>query len=392
MQAQLRKQQAFDAELAAKQTEYANLRQMGKELVAANHYSADELQESLRHLEETWRHLHDKSNERGYQKKRFFSFSPLICSFSFFFRRRKLEETLRLSQALEKFVNDFRDLMSWIRETSEQISSAELAKDVPGAEALVQRHQEMRSEIETRKGGISGALAFGENLVDTDHYAKDEISTNIRTLDDERTKLDELWKARRHEFLQCLELQKFERDASAAEKWTAARELFLSGCEDDLGDSLDTVEALQKKHDDFEKSLAAQEEKITSLTEFARRLVSDGIPPPETLHLSLISFLLDHYASEHVQSVCDGVLERRRALVERSALRRVMLDQSYQKQCFDRDVDEVEAWIAEKMQIAADDSYRDPTNIQVNAHRHPRSINRTSFREKFKCSKRSSPK
>ena len=220
------------------------------------------------------------------KKKRFFSFSPLICSFSFFFRRRKLEETLRLSQALEKFVNDFRDLMSWIRETSEQISSAELAKDVPGAEALVQRHQEMRSEIETRKGGISGALAFGENLVDTDHYAKDEISTNIRTLDDERTKLDELWKARRHEFLQCLELQKFERDASAAEKWTAARELFLSGCEDDLGDSLDTVEALQKKHDDFEKSLAAQEEKITSLTEFARRLVSDGIPPPETLHLS----------------------------------------------------------------------------------------------------------
>ena len=31
---------------------------------------------------------------------------------------------------------------------------------------------------------------------------------------------------------------------------------------DDLGDSLDSVEALIKKHEDFEKSLAAQEEKI----------------------------------------------------------------------------------------------------------------------------------
>ena len=30
----------------------------------------------------------------------------------------------------------------------------------------------------------------------------------------------------------------------------------------DLGDSLDSVEALIKKHGDFEKSLAAQEEKI----------------------------------------------------------------------------------------------------------------------------------
>lgn len=32
---------------------------------------------------------------------------------------------------------------------------------------------------------------------------------------------------------------------------------------EDLGDSLDSVEALLKKHEDFEKSLSAQEEKIT---------------------------------------------------------------------------------------------------------------------------------
>ena len=31
---------------------------------------------------------------------------------------------------------------------------------------------------------------------------------------------------------------------------------------DDLGESLDSVEALSKKHDDFERSLAAQDEKI----------------------------------------------------------------------------------------------------------------------------------
>ena len=31
---------------------------------------------------------------------------------------------------------------------------------------------------------------------------------------------------------------------------------------EDLGDSMDSVEALIKKHEDFEKSLAAQEEKI----------------------------------------------------------------------------------------------------------------------------------
>lgn len=40
-----------------------------------------------------------------------------------------------------------------------------------------------------------------------------------------------------------------------------------------MGDSLDSVEALLKKHEDFEKSLAAQEEKIKALDEFASKLI-----------------------------------------------------------------------------------------------------------------------
>jgi len=32
---------------------------------------------------------------------------------------------------------------------------------------------------------------------------------------------------------------------------------------------------------------------------------------------------------------------------------------------FKRDADEVEAWINEKLQIACDENYKDPTNLQV---------------------------
>ena len=42
---------------------------------------------------------------------------------------------------------------------------------------------------------------------------------------------------------------------------------------EDVGDSLDSVEALLKKHEDFEKSLVAQEEKIKALDEFASKLI-----------------------------------------------------------------------------------------------------------------------
>ena len=40
-----------------------------------------------------------------------------------------------------------------------------------------------------------------------------------------------------------------------------------------MGDSLDAVEALIKKHEDFEKSLVAQEEKVKAVDEVATRLL-----------------------------------------------------------------------------------------------------------------------
>ena len=61
------------------------------------------------------------------------------------------------------------------------------------------------------------------------------------------------------------------RDTEQADTWMAKQETFLSN--EDLGDSLDSVEALIKKHEDFEKSLAAQEEKIKALDEFASKLI-----------------------------------------------------------------------------------------------------------------------
>ena len=50
------------------------------------------------------------------------------------------------------------------------------------------------------------------------------------------------------------------------------------------------------------------------------------------------------------------------ALVEK----RSKLGESQNLQQFIRDVDDVEGWISEKMQTALEESYKDPSNIQVN--------------------------
>lgn len=60
-----------------------------------------------------------------------------------------------------------------------------------------------------------------------------------------------------------LEVYQFARDAAVAEAWLIAQEPYLMSQE--LGHTIDDVENLIKKHEAFEKSAAAQEERFSAL-------------------------------------------------------------------------------------------------------------------------------
>lgn len=63
--------------------------------------------------------------------------------------------------------------------------------------------------------------------------------------------------------LLVLEVYQFARDAAVAEAWLIAQEPYLMSSE--LGHTIDEVENLIKKHEAFEKSAAAQEERFSAL-------------------------------------------------------------------------------------------------------------------------------
>merc|ERR1712226_20507 len=166
----------------------------------------------------------------------------------------------------------------------------------------------------------------GQNLLDCGHYASEDVKEKLLVLAEEKTMLLQLWEERRILYEQCMDLQLFYRDAEQADTWMAKQEAFLDN--QDLGDSLDSVEAMMKKHEDFEKSLAAQEEKVKALDEFASKLIEG-----------------QHYAADDVAQRRALLLERRALLMEKSAVRRTMLEDSYKFQQFERDCDETKGWI-----------------------------------------------
>lgn len=69
--------------------------------------------------------------------------------------------------------------------------------------------------------------------------------------------------------------------------------------------------------------------------------------------------------AEDIQERRQQVLDRYRRFKELSITRRTKLEDSYRFQFFRRDADELEKWIQEKLQIASDENYKDPSNLQV---------------------------
>ncbi|KAH9498945.1 hypothetical protein Btru_003975 [Bulinus truncatus] len=250
---------------------------------------------------------------------------------------------------LQRFLSDYRDLTSWINSMMALVSSDELARDVTGAEALLERHQEHRTEMDARAGTFQAFELLGQQLLQNQHYASDDVQQKLEELAKSREELEQAWIARRMKLDQCLELQLFYRDCEQAESWMASREAFLAG------DSVDgdNVETLIKKHEDFDRAINSQEEKICSLQNFADQLITSN-----------------HYDGLAVSEKRDQVLDRWSKLKDALIENRSKLGEAQTLQQFSRDADEMENWLQEKIQIALDESYKDPTNIQSKHQKH----------------------
>ncbi|XP_070404847.1 spectrin alpha chain, non-erythrocytic 1-like [Nothobranchius furzeri] len=158
-----------------------SLGETAERLIQSHPEAVDDIQEKCTELNTAWSSLVGRADQR--------------------------KEKLGNSHDLQRFLSDFRDLMSWINGIRGLVSSDELAKDVTGAEALLERHQEHRTEIDARAGTFQAFEQFGQQLLARGHYASPEIQQKLEALDRERADLEKAWVQRRMMLDQCLELQ-----------------------------------------------------------------------------------------------------------------------------------------------------------------------------------------
>jgi len=174
-------------------------------------------------------------------------------------RKSKLNDT----SDLFKFFAMVRNLVLWMDDLMRQMKTSEKPRDVSGVELLMNNHQGHKAEIDARADNFNDCITLGKELLNRSHYASNEIKEKLLELTNMQNEMLHRWEERWEHLQLILEVYQFARDAAVAEAWLMAQDPYLKS--EELGQTIDEVENLIKKHEAFEKAAAAQEERFAAL-------------------------------------------------------------------------------------------------------------------------------
>uniref|UniRef100_A0AC34R0H6 PH domain-containing protein n=1 Tax=Panagrolaimus sp. JU765 TaxID=591449 RepID=A0AC34R0H6_9BILA len=185
---------------------------------------------------------------------------------------RKFQEKLHQAKNNQAYFQDYRDLMSWIRQMESSIIGEILPRDLQGCEALNVRHDEYKAEILTREPQKTTFVIEGKKMITTGNVLSTEIGYKIEDLENGFRDLMEIWNSRKEVYDMNLDVQQWLYQANFLEKWLCEREKkWLCERESLLKedwknvDSVETIENMIRQFEDFWATLIAQSDQFESL-------------------------------------------------------------------------------------------------------------------------------
>ncbi|KAJ8705806.1 hypothetical protein PYW08_012852 [Mythimna loreyi] len=309
-----RKHLARAAEAGAIRDKIQQLEGEGKTLTKKYPERAKEIETSLQSLREGWEQLQELAAKR----------------------------TALLDEAIaeHKFDENLKELELWVSEAVKRMDETGAPETVPDAEALLELHHEKKAEIDGRQKVIVSLQKEVE-----------QVPEKVKRVEVLSSTLDQAWLKRKQYLTQAHQLQLLKEQARQTEDWLASKEAFLNN--DDLGENLDAVETLIRKHAEFSKLLHSQLNRVDELQRFAHSMLEE-----------------QHFDREYVEMRLKTILNRRDKLQESCKQRGETLEQSRQLHQFLRNLYHEREWISLKMQIANDQNYRELSNLQSKIQKH----------------------
>lgn len=322
VQALLRKQEALERDMSAIHTKLMDDEKHANTLKEKYPQHADDINAKIDELRKSWENLKNTSVKR--------------------------KEILNDAHNVHKLSADVKEIEQWVNDMIKKMNSAPTPTTITESETQLELHQERKAEIDGRDEMFKILQGRGEELMGKDSAIED-VSKTLKLLDDMKTNVRNEWQLKEEQLREAHELQQFKHHTDQTEIWLANKEAFLNN--DDLGDSYGAVEVLIKKHEAFEKLLKS--DNVDQLEQFAKKIVKKY--PNQ---------------KDSVQHRLNKVLTRKQNLLDQSENRKKKLQESFQLQQLLRNLYEVERWLNQKMQVALDENYREPSNLQSKIQKH----------------------
>lgn len=176
---------------------------------------------------------------------------------------------------------------------------------------------------------ISSVMETGQIIIDEGHPESDKFERDLNKLG----RLQDLLEARKQKLLTNERVQQFLFDANEAESWMSEQELYMMV--EDRGKDEFSAQNLMKKHGILESTVEDYADTVRQLGETARQLIADGHPEKEAIAVRI----------GQVDKLYAG-------LKDLATERRAKLDDALKLFMLNREVDDLEQWIAEREVVA----------------------------------------
>ena len=227
------------------------------------------------------------------------------------------------------FMGMSRDLLAWSAALRRSLITEEKVSDAASATMLKTEHEDLKAEIETREKTFSEVVALGETMVNEGHRAAPEVQEKTTAVLTERQKLHTAWQQKKIYLDQLIDIHFYLRDAKQLLSASTAQEIALSNT--DCGTTIEEVETHLKAHEAFQNLVAAQEEKVTSLQEYADKLVGQ-----------------QHFDAATIKAKLAEITAKRAAVAELCTHKTNLINLNYLHAKFLQDTGEEMGWIEEK--------------------------------------------
>jgi len=232
-----------------------------------------------------------------------------------------------------QFKRDMEDEISWADEKMAQASSKELGNTLGEVSLLLKKVQMMQAEIANHESRINSVMETGQKMIDEGHPEAEKFNRDLNLLTEKWERLSEMLEARKQRLLINERVQQFLFDANEAESWMSEQELYMMV--EDRGKDEFSAQNLMKKHGTLESTVDDYAETIRQLGETARQLIADEHPKKEAIAVRI----------GQVDKLYAG-------LKDLAAERRAKLDDALKLFMLNREVDDLEQWIAEREVVA----------------------------------------